>query len=179
MKYSLIYEGEIDKKIVDDFKTKILNNVKIRYCKEHSFETHGTPQINKIQNKKNNKCGQQIIIFDKDELSDEWIKKYKNECEKYKKISIISIPSIEIILYAIFNVSESIFNNNVLIEKLNKCLLDKWNINYKEDKNKETINKIINNVIKDKKLIEKWINNIKKLKEFNISNFIDLINFFK
>ncbi len=175
-KYTYIVEGECEKKLLLDLKTKIFINKTISECKacknQVSNVKKGTITIKDLK-KFNNKCKckcKKIIICDYD-MNEDIIDKINNYCFDNNLI-IISKPRIEIVLLAIFT------------NKLNiaECEIDKQiskfiNIKYKH--NTHSINKIIKHIEFNKKLLNSWIKNLEYLNKNGRSNFIELILWLK
>lgn len=101
-KYFYTVEGKTEELFFTKLKTDIFRCKKNNKCKKHKSEvTHGTIPINKI--KKYNECCIQICIMDEDEINN--IKEYENK-RNNQNIIAISKPFIEIVFYALYNVSE-------------------------------------------------------------------------
>lgn len=168
-KYSAIVEGETEKRIFEKLKNNIIKANKLTLCKEHNFKNNnGTININKI---KNLKCCTQIVIMDQDNIKN--LNDYYNK-KSESNLLIVSKPSIEIVLYALCDVCESNINKKEIEEKLRKCLKNKFKINYKHGP--EPIKDIFY-LLEDENQFQKWKSNLKKLKEQNKSNFIELIEY--
>lgn len=168
-KYYYLVEGQMEEKIFKWLKNNQIKAKKLSLCKNPNHPKsicEGTIQLNKI--KKCDNCSKTILIFDYDDI--------KN-IEEYKKkdcLAIISKPSIEIVLLAIFNVPESEISKKDIEIKLNN-FLKKYDIKYNH--NIESLVKILNLIESNNKLFNDWIKNLQKLKELNKSNFIELYKF--
>ncbi|MDE5651792.1 MAG: hypothetical protein K2H80_01895, partial [Ureaplasma sp.] len=107
-KYGIIYEGEIDKILIDFIKTVICRSKTKTPCsnKKHYFKIGGSlskKDFNFIKsNKKSKNCCMKFLVIDQDEQTNLDIRELENTLPIDYKL-IISKPCIEIVLYAIFN----------------------------------------------------------------------------
>lgn len=171
-KYSYYCEGECDEKLLHSVKVTLLKS-KIPLCKACCKKANGTPRLNEIPKVK--KCCKRIVIFDKDNLSNEQINKFKKDLLDKDVMLIISSPSIECVLYSIFDVPDAELGKKILESKL-EISLNKFLIEYNHKP--DNINRIIEWVSRNENIKQEWLKNLKKLKDKNRSNFIDIIDFF-
>lgn len=169
-KYYLIVEGEIELRLVKWLKTDLLKCKTKTICKKHREDNcHGTIPTKKI---KDNNCCIQIILKDTDDIKQKDYKDKKTE----NNIIILSSPSIEIVLYAIFNYIDAELDIKTIEEKLNEQLKD-YKIHYNHDI--VSLNKILKLLENNEELSKKWLQNLEKLNESKKSNFYELIKYFK
>lgn len=176
-KYGIFYKGPIDLILINNLRSKIIANPTKSLCKnkQHCRPLKGTISkrtINEILND-NSDCCKKFIIIDKDKIPTDTINKLKS-C---KKITLIlSEPCMEIILYSIFNKTESILTKEIIEYKLNEKL-KQYKIKYNHDP--ESAKKIFDIFDDNENLKENWIKNIEELNKDNKSNLIEFINFLK
>lgn len=181
-KYFIVYEGEKDIEFINSIKTIIIRNKKIVSCKYHRNKitciggSLDDKKIHLIEEISSSKCCKVFVFVDEDKNSNtqERIDSLLKLNSKLTKI-IISKPSIEIVLYSIFNYTKSILDQKTIEEKLKKYL-KKYGIDYKHADEK-VYAQIISIIEKDDVLKNQWFNNLKKLKEDGRSYFYDYIEF--
>lgn len=149
-----------------------MNEPKIKFCKKHSKLIGGGIDLKDIKNTR--KCCTNFIVIDKDDLSYEKTNKIKSLCNKLGNVFILLNPLFEINLLSAFNKVSCVKSDKLIYQELNKQI----NVSHYKDKKIDNRLKIIE-IIKKENLFEKWKRNLKLLKEKEISNFIDLIEFFK
>ncbi len=168
-KFCLIVEGEIESRLAIWLKTNFLKCKTKTICKAHKIDNcHGTIPIKKI---KDNKCCKQIILKDTDDIDP----KIYEDKRTQNNIIILSSPSIEIVLYAIFNCTDSELVTNDIEKKLNEKL-KVYNIKYNHDIS--SLNKILKLLENNKELSDEWLKNLKKLHYSKKSNFYELVKYF-
>lgn len=171
---SILCEGSMEWELITNIKTKIIDCKYIRFCKSHSKKDPSCiDNVDKFYND-SSCCITMFIVFDKDKRDDNTINKLK---ETYNRTQIIvTYPYLELVLLNIFKSTTSReFTTRELHDELNKEL-KKINPSH-EYKHSPSMIDIFIKLLNKKEIYSTWKDNLKKLKEHNKFNFIDLIDF--
>ncbi len=181
-KYQLLVEGEMDEIFINFIKVHYLKSRNKSICNKHSYNY--IQCIHKFESYLSNySCcsNSRWVVCDKDELTDDLIKKIKSTSNLNL---IISYPSIEIVLASFF---KEITQENISTKKLENIInkgLEKHRSKIKYMHNTKFIqefckfleNNIYNHNIE---LFDIWRKNLKTLEKKGTSNFIKLIEYFE